>query len=279
MRSFSDLDLLVHPQDLLRTKAILERNEYSLFSTLHWPCDSAVLRAPGGQVSFKSSLGIFLDLHWRLLPDFWPLAFESDEIWPRRVAGLVAGRTAWTLSREHTLLFLCIHGAQHSWTRLGWICDVARLLQIDADLDWDYVFAWADQTRTSKMLALGLALAVDLVGAEAPLPAKERIALCPESKELAEKVWNRYLRCAPIAIPPLEAVQFSSRMYDRTGERLRQLFEILIRPSEAEYRVLQLPPALFGLYYGFRPLRLFLKYLANNVVSFRQKIFARRPIR
>jgi hypothetical protein len=74
--------------------------------------------------------------------------------------------TALALSPEHLALFLCAHGAKHYWERLGWICDVGRLLQVEKTVDWTGVFAEASETDTSRILSLGLLLARDLLGAE-----------------------------------------------------------------------------------------------------------------
>ena len=63
---------------------------------------------------------------------------------------------------------------------------------------------------------------------------------------------------------PLSAVDtalFGVRALERTGHRARLVWGIFLQPTEAEYRVLQLPPRLFCLYYIFRLARLALKYI------------------
>ena len=263
MRSFSDLDLFVHPRDFLRTKKAMEVGGYSLASSLHWPSNSALLRAREHQLSFENSWGLKVDVHWQLLPDYLPKPFDEDEAWTERLGVSVGGATARTLSRERLLLFLCAHGAQHIWARLGWICDVARLIQVETKMDWSYVFAQARQTETSRMLSLGLRLAGNLLGDEFPPSAKEWVALGPRTQGLETAIRKKFLDCAPFPAPALEAARLSVRICDRTSHKLRFLFGTFIGPSEAEYRALPLPPALFLLYYLFRPLRLFAKYIGR----------------
>jgi hypothetical protein len=263
MRSFADLDLLVHPRDFVRTKKVLEAGGYFLTSSLHWPCNSALLRARESQLSFENSRGVSVDVHWHLIPSYWPKPFDENDAWTGGQNVPLGGATGRTLSREQLLLFLCAHGARHIWARLGWVCDVARLIQVEAKMDWNYVFAQVRQTRTSRMLALGLRLASDLLGGELPTEAKEWLVHAPQTQELELAIRKRFLDCAPFPAPALEAARLSMRTCDRVNHRLRFLLGTLIGPSEAEYRALPMPPGLFMLYYLFRPLRLIAKYFAQ----------------
>lgn len=265
MRSFSDLDLFLRPEDLLRTRKALETIGYSLTSTLHWPCDSACFRGRGFQLSFANPIGVSVDVHWRLLPACLPEPLYENHVWPGRSEVPVGGGSAWTLSREHTLLFLCAHGAQHLWTRLGWICDVARMIQVETEMDWDYLFAQAAQTRTKRMLALGLTIAADLLDGDIPAPALDWIAAERSTKQLAAIIWKRFLDRAPIPVPPLQMPGLSARTFDRASDSILSMLGVYFSPSEAEFQIVSLPPALFVLYYLFRPLRIPAKYLAGLV--------------
>ena len=113
------------------------------------------------------------------------------------------------------------------------------------------------------MLSLGLRLAGDLLGGELPLEAKEWVAHQPQTQELEMAIRKRFLDCAPFPAPALESARLSVRICDRNSHRLRFLFGTLIGPSEAEYRALPMPPALYRLYYLFCPLRLIAKYLGQ----------------
>src|SRR6266849_5151391 len=106
------------------------------------------------------------------------------------------------------------------------------------------------------MLSLGLLLASDWLNAALPAPAADRIAADSRAHELASSVRERFLASAPIPVPPMEAARLSMRMFERASQRVHYVFGSFFGPSEAEYRALRLPPALYGLYYVFRPLRL-----------------------
>ena len=157
---------------------------------------------------------------------------------------------------EHMLLFLCAHGAKHYWARLGWICDIARLLQVETELDWDYVLAQAGAQRASRMLFLGLLLASDLLRVEIP----KAVALLARAETPARSLAATIVEHILMNSAALDSTLFSSRAFERTAQRVRFFVGVYIAPTEAEYRALQLPPALHLLYYAFRPLRLIAKH-------------------
>ena len=68
-------------------------------------------------------------------------------------------------------MFLCAHGAKHLWARLGWLCDLARLIQMEQGIDWSEVFDQTRRSHTTRMILLGLLLADNLLGVELPAAA------------------------------------------------------------------------------------------------------------
>ena len=252
LRTFSDLDLLVRPADVLRAKSLLESHGYAATTTPHWRSDRAYLRSRDSQISFAGADGASVDIHWRLLPDYFPKAVDENRVWSSRRAVTIGGAAAWTLSPEHLLMFLCAHGTKHLWERLGWIADVARLLQVEKNIDWSYVFAEADRTYTSRLLSLGLLLSSDLSGFAAP----ERARSDQNAALLADWIRRRFMNSDPIPASTLKTAWFSTRVFERRGQRLRYALELFFGPTEADYRALPLPPSSHAFYYIFRPLRL-----------------------
>jgi hypothetical protein len=259
LRTSADLDLLVRPGDLLRAKSLLEKAGYRMESVLHWPVGSACFRCRDSQLSFSDPTDrVSVDVHWRILPGYFPKSLDEADVWRNLRSVPWEGSKVWTLAPEHSLLFLCAHGTKHLWERLGWICDIARLLQVEPGIDWFEVFSHASRTHTSRMVYLGLLLASDLLGAELPLAVAERVTGDSRARALASIVTER-LRAGNTA-SALDATRFSAHAFERTGQRVRFVFGIFVQPTEAEYCALQLPPGLHWLYYLFRPLRLAVKY-------------------
>lgn len=265
LRASSDLDLLVHPCDFPRVRSLLACNGYRQTSVQHWPGEAPAFRARERQISFLDASGAFsVDVHWHPLPAYIPENFETERVWATLQSIVLGGRELRTLAPGYLLLYLCAHGGKHGWERLAWICDLARLLQLETALDWDAVFEEARRTRTRRMLATGLLVAGDLLGSDLPVPAARFVAGIPQARALADDVWSRFEDSTPIPTPALDMTGFCLRLFDTPGQRLRLLFGTWIAPSEADYRTLKLPPVLFPLYYAYRPLRLVARRLLGR---------------
>jgi len=265
LRSSSDLDLLVRPEDVLRAKRALEAAGYYMQSVVPSNADEACLRRRDCQVTLSRKITdqddlLFVDLHWRLLPGYFPRFFDEGEIWGCLRHVSMAGTPVSTLSPEHLLLFLCAHGTKHLWERLGWLCDIARLVQVETGIDWTKVFSEARHTDSSRMVVLGLLLASELLGISLPSAAREHISSDQNDRELIETVRHRLYDEILTPASARESASFSRRAFERTGHRVRFLFGVFLEPTEAEYEALKLPLPLHWLYYFFRPLRLMFKY-------------------
>jgi len=58
--------------------------------------------------------------------------------------------------------------SRHRWERLTWLCDVAEIMRLRPEMDWDVVIARSQVLICQRMLFLGVLLAHRLL--DAPLP-------------------------------------------------------------------------------------------------------------
>ena len=259
LKASSDLDLLVRRADALRAKRLLESIGYSLETVPHWPAGNAYLRNINDELAFNDpSLWLKLDLHWSLLPGYFPSPFGEAKMWADLRSVSWGNASLQTLSPEHQLLFLCAHGVKHLWARLGWLCDLARLIQVEPGINWHEVFEQTRQTHTTRMVLLSLLLARDLLGVELPPAAAGLADADPKARTLAAAVLERMRADRPATT--IATGLFCMHAIERSSQQVRLAFGMFVQPTEAEYRVLQLPPALYWMYYLFRPMRLAAKY-------------------
>jgi hypothetical protein len=256
VRSSGDLDLLVHPSDVLRVRDVLRTAGYRVGSPQHWPCDSASLRCRECEmVLIDAPRSLSVDVHWRILPSYFASPFDHAAIWESLSRVRFADRDIPCMSPEHVLLLLCAHGSKHAFERLGWICDIARCIIAFPRLRWPAVLAASARAGTTRQLLLGLRVAADLLSA--PLPSM--LPIDPAVEPLARRVRERLLAARFSGAPETELIPFCLRAFESTRHRLRYLLGHL-SPSWAEYKALALPPSLYWVYYPFRPLRLITRY-------------------
>jgi len=207
LRQFDDLDVLVHRADLPRAEHILAQRGYRP-ATGHgparaWARDETTLR-----------------LHCGL---------ASPWVGTRGIAGLWVRRRPLDLGDirvsapgpEDHLLLLTLHAAQRVWGRLGWLADVAALLERHPALDHFAVRYEARRHGIERLVRLGLGLAQTLVDAPLPREVAAWVRRDRRLDDLVRDVCTRRLR--PAAAPPgvLEAARFHLRSRERWSDRVR----------------------------------------------------------
>ena len=156
---------------------------------------------------------------------------------------------------EKVLLLLCAHGANHVWIRLSWLCDLAELIRAQPDLDWDQIWSWAREFRSERMLAIGLILAHDVLGASAPWAVLQSAQSDRTARLLATQVATRFAFTDDRWLGPLEEPFFHLRMRERLWDSVRYCF-FMASPTVKDWTCLPLPGPLSFLYYLVRPVRL-----------------------
>lgn len=170
-RTFLDLDLLVHPDDVLEAGRVLRANGYEpndeFEMLLRWGRTFPLL-TDVGECSFHHPRHGEIELRWK--HGHWanPLEASFDEWWRRRGTATLAGRDLPVLSPEDRILILATHGNKHAWRRMAWIADVSASLRA-GDFDWDAVErrarSWGREVALHVAIALGVWLSEDVTEA------------------------------------------------------------------------------------------------------------------
>jgi hypothetical protein len=135
-----------------------------------------------------------VEIHWGFAERWEAFPVTLADLSPRLgTVDLGGGNTVPTFSPEDTLLLLCVHGGmRHYFEKLVWICDVARVMEVLSDSDWERAFERADELGLKRVLALALLLAHDLFGVELPARGEQWI----HSDRVVYYLANRLLKRA-----------------------------------------------------------------------------------
>lgn len=254
LRQFSDLDILVHPRDVLRARDVLVAEGYAQLPPLTDGQQAVLLRTQCNLPFTRERNRMIVELHWTVSAPTFARPFEINDFWSRLVDAHLEPMKIKVPANEDLLLALCIHGSKHLWERLAWICDIAGLVA-QTDLNWEELIRRARSTGNERMLFLGLRLATDLLAA--PLPKYVEAALNADASVagLAQDVVRDLF--TPALTPTGMSGYFLFQL--RARRRLRDKFNYLkftITPNEEDLVRLKLPPALTFIYYLVRPVRL-----------------------
>ena len=127
-REFGDLDILVKQQDVPAVRKLLAGEGFTPRPELSAAQKAATLRLDCSH-NFANEKNIWLDVHWDFVVHYASVQIDTDKLWDRLQPILVNRRELKTVSVEDLLLIFCLHGFTHFWARLGWICDVAALIE------------------------------------------------------------------------------------------------------------------------------------------------------
>lgn len=255
LRQFSDLDLLVHPRDVLRARDLLLRDGYEPLPPLTEGQQALLLRTQCNLPFSREQKRMIVELHWKVSAPSFARPFETEDFWSRLVDGKLETTNIKLPAAEDLLLALCIHGSKHLWERVAWIADIAGLISSKEELNWEELISRARSTGSERMLLLGLQLAERLL--EVSLPAEVKSALKADAKVglLADDVVRDLFTpgLTPSGISGYFLFQIKARR--RLRDKINYL-RFTFTPNEEDLVRFNLPSSLSFLYYLVRPVRL-----------------------
>lgn len=261
LRQFVDLDFLIHKQDALQAKDLLLSQGYRTEFPLTRGREAAYLRSERELIFVHNDGRVVLDIHWQIVPRYFSFQLDHGQLWERLEAISLGGRKIMTFSPEDLLMILCLHnGGKHHWERLGWICDVARLISMHKGMDWNRIMNQSRSLRCERVLFLGLFLARDLLGASLPHEVSTRVESDPWAKSLALQVRQLLFRNAHDKPGILKRSLFHLRMREHLRQRLQYCIRFAMVPTPEDWAFLPVAPFFSSFYYLVRPIRLIGKY-------------------
>jgi hypothetical protein len=137
----------------------------------------------------RSDNGFVVELHWRLFdnPKTMPFDVEAAALGAFQ---LTSQHVLHTLPDELELLYLCVHGAEHAWSRLKWLADVAALVFKMTPQTIEARYSSACAQNLGRPMASALLLCSELFGVSAP----EHILLSGERQWRTRSLRNVALR-------------------------------------------------------------------------------------
>jgi hypothetical protein len=263
LRGFSDLDIIVRKQDVVRAKELLLEQGYELWPNLSGIQQEVVLRKQHCLAFRNMELKVVVELHWKVAGRRFANPLEPEQMWERLKPVLIGGRTVTTLSLENLLLALCVHGSRHLWERLAWVCDIAELLAAHDQIDWRVVIDRASSSGTRRMLFLGLHLTSEMFDARLPDEIREEIKSDPVISALAAFIVNHIFNEPEAAASSFKAFLFQVKSRERFRDKIRY-FGFAISPTDADVAAVSLPRYASVLYYVLRPIRFLLQQPVKN---------------
>ena len=256
LRQCTDLDIFIRPDDLAAGIKTLVSEGYTPGFQLSPPQQAAWGRSHY-EYGLLSPSGALIEFQWAIVPRYFSLPLSTEQLWQGLRTIQIGGVDVPALSPENLLLVLCIHGGKHQWNRLVWLSDIAEIIQLHADLDWDHAVRQARAHHAERMLLLGLSLIHTVFGTGLP----ENIHLCLAEDRavisLNKQVCQTLVRTSETG--EMAAHAFLMRTRERWIDKVHYVLRFILTPTSEEWSLVSLPKIFFPLYSVLRVARGFLK--------------------
>jgi len=255
-REFVDVDILVAERDLAKVATVLQSAGYEPHrdpSVLSDPVFVSIER----EFYFTSSRrGTMIDIQWRLSSSVLPFDVDIEDMLSNRILVHPGGKEIPTARLEDSLLLICVHGSRHHWSSLKWLTDVAGLINLNPQIDWELVLRQARALNCQRVLSHSLLLACDLMGAQLP-PTLDNFARRDRaSREIAGSICETLAQPLLVPMTKFDVHRYFWKLQNGPVDRFRHFFRVVFTPNVADWEFRRLPTSLKFLYWFMRPLRL-----------------------
>ena len=263
-RQFSDLDILIHKKDVIKTRKLLLTNGYRDSMHLDDRQFMAFARTYSQNVFLSHDGRVNLELHWEMSNRHISVELDMQELKGCIEEVVLEGKTVNHLKVNELLLYLCLHGTKHYWENLEMVCCVSELIRSHPEINWNKVLGLAARLRSERAVYLGLFLAHDLYGVKLPDKIIDKITDDSMIHSIVKKVYRNSFQTngtsSELSIKS-QSLLYHMSVRNRLSEKIWFCFDEFVRPKVKDWIVFPLPSALSFLHYLLRPMRLMYKWL------------------
>jgi len=214
MRSFGDLDILIHANDVSKAYRILSDHGYILVDP--------------GLISTQKILRIFqrkdlrftfdnhsLEIHWKIIERLLAVPLDMDQIWDRSLPLIVNDKKIKTLSPEDMIIVMCFHGFKHGGQNLNWIADITYAISHNPNLKWQELFVRAENLGLKRIVLIGLFLAHKHGGIQCEWDIENLFSSEITMQKIVSKIQLNLFQIRTMGIKPYYYLKSRERLRDQ----------------------------------------------------------------
>lgn len=156
LRSYHDIDALIHPEDVGRARELLIGMGYSFYEEYRANVIDEARTGYNFLLKHPDSwLEVLVELHTAPHLSEIGTQFDVDALWKRAQVIDIQGEHAQTFALVDHLLYLCWHYRFHSFTRLLWLYDLVMVVRHGVAtnmLNWHSLIRQARQQELASTL-------------------------------------------------------------------------------------------------------------------------------
>ncbi len=265
LRVFSDLDILVSPEDAFKARSLLIKQGYTPELELNQEQLRQYLRHEFDFKFYAENGAVVIELHWDMAANYLNRPLGIDDVLPHTVPYTINSTSVLNLSNEMLLVFLCVHACKHKWESMEQVTCIAEVMK--RTQEWEQVVTIAGILHCRTMVLTGLKLAEMLLNA--PLPEERCRQLVPTGPNipLITEICESFFKTTQT-----RTIHWNDRfsffhlkIRDRFSDKINYAIYLLFNPSRKEWHQFRLPAGMTFLLRFLRPLRLVWETIKNNI--------------
>jgi len=264
MRQYGDLDILINENQLAIATDLLQKNNYKLLYPQEVIRNKTCLNTLI-DIGFLHK-NINIELHWKLLQSkhAGEDALTQTDSFRKNVK--INSHEISSLSDEMLLVYLCLHGSKHMWERIGWICDIDRLLRVQK-FNWKKSMTIANSSKLRLAFLLGLGLTNRLFDTPLPKEILDEIKKADITSliEMTTTQLNNSKLKEDNSIKNRKVFFYQLKLYDSIVNKVSFILHSFLKISPADCMTYTLPDKLKFLYIVLRPFRLISLYCTASI--------------
>ncbi|OCZ49452.1 nucleotidyltransferase family protein [Dehalobacter sp. TeCB1] len=260
LRPSGDIDILVDPEELIKTETLLKELDYRRTSPdfeLTPKQRKFYFKKEHHFQYYNEKHAIVVELHWRIRSYHikgFPSASELNV-----QTNVLHGSHVFVMDDTHWFIFLMVHGYKHKWDRLRWLYDIKEFIM--QGVDWKRIIDAAENLELLPILHQTIILLDLLYGIEFPDDLLNAAINDTKAWQLAWIVMEQFSGIkndANLSSPPKPTHEYSLRnaKYYNYNSKFNYFFSKMLStlyPSEIEFKHIRLPDSLFLLYFVIKP--------------------------
>ena len=255
LREFGDIDLFIDKSNALKVRNTMLSNEYELLPPIKIE-DSFYMKFNAEYRFINKKKSNIIEIKWKFEDDFFSFPVNPQILLEELIKLDINLFQVHTFSPSNNLLIICIHCANHSWSRLSWICDISEFIQSE-NIDWDDVLEKSDKLGVKRILLINLILARDFFDLNLPDDILSHLNSDSSAKQISFQIKKRiFKKQFNIA----ERLILDLKKRENLKDGVKDCINGLITPSYADFLDIPLHEKLFPLYHIIRPVLLLKRY-------------------
>lgn len=265
IRSFSDLDVLIHEKDFDLSYYLLTKNGFVPECTID-SITKKKLAMRKKDLSFSKE-NFFLEVHFNFFERYQSVNLDIAHIRKQRKSVSLNEQIVWTISNNDLLVILCIHGTMHLWNHLKWLADISYLITHSSDLNWDEILKLGNELGVKRIILISLLLAEKFCGLKLPPKIKELFDSDKYIYKLATKSSSFFIQDNEKMVFTFPIYYFKSRelLRHKIGYGFFFFVDNILFPGPRDYKIISFPEPLFPLYFGIHQIRLTIEYIPSLI--------------